>query len=906
MADSQPPSPAQPEIERIFGEVCGLQASEREAYLANSGAAPEVVAEVRSLLEFTSPDGEVLAKRVLSAANLLPGRHTYAGSRVGAYRVAELLGEGGMGSVYSASREDNEFDQQVAVKFLRPDLGEDFHERFRRERQILARLSHPHIARILDGGTTAGGIPYFVMEYIGGQAITAYCRERQSSVLEILDLFVEICSAVAYAHQRSIVHRDIKPRNILVTTDGIVKLLDFGIAKSLPEAEKHRDLTSAGLVIGSLDYLSPEQARGAAVDARSDVFSLGAVLYELLSGSKPFAGDTRSDVIAGILTKEPPTLARRHPGVPRALETVVSRALRKKPEERYGSAGEMLADLKAVQLELAQKIRTKPRWRRRAAWAAAFLLVAMGTAAVWLAPRTGGGSPLQIRQITTVGDAWTSAITPDGKYIVYVNVAGEIWVRQVAAPSGMRIQASPNLIWGLRVSPDGNYVHYTASNAITYRVPILGGAAQQGPDLGNRLAFSPDGTRVAASPVREGRATLTVSNIDGQRVRQLASVDEKDGGGLVAPDWLSNDELAYARQEHGRWEVWAQPASGGTGRRLAVTAFDRIYDLATMPSGNVVLDAGAPEVSAGLRQLWLLRKGRLERLTNDLHEYKQPTVTASGDVSALMVTPQATLWSGPLSGPLRQITKGTGLYTSVTWIPGGGLAASVRAGTSREIWAMNADGSGARQILATTDPVGMVYACPDGRTLIFTRTVKGSSAIWRMDTDGQHAAPLSPGPDDGIASCAPDGRNYYFFGNRQVCGGPVAGGQVACFERVPETAPVASPDGKWLAYAVQQEVNGREVGKTRLRPLDGGAEMRTLDFPWATLTRWTPDSKALLMVRGLDREVWRQPIDGSEARQVSHFQMPGIIRFAVSADGKNVAVVNNTPSADVVVLSGIK
>jgi eukaryotic-like serine/threonine-protein kinase len=275
--------------------------------------------------------------------------------RFGAYRVTGFLCRGGMGAVYSAVRDDQVFEKRVAVKVLEKGFdAPSARERFRRERQILAGLEHPNIARLIDGGETESGFSFIVMEHVDGLNIVAHCKQRTDSPEErlrlVLELFNQICGAVDYAHQKGVIHRDIKPGNILVTPDGIPKLLDFGIARSagpLPDGMA----TSPGMLIGTIHYMSPEQARGLAVDARSDVFSLGVLLYELAQGSYPFDGETPSDVLAAILHNDPPAFTTPHPPdcvLPLELAGVIERALRKKPEQRFSTVREMLEDLKPL------------------------------------------------------------------------------------------------------------------------------------------------------------------------------------------------------------------------------------------------------------------------------------------------------------------------------------------------------------------------------------------------------------------------------------------------------------------------------------------------------------------------------------------------------------------------------
>jgi serine/threonine protein kinase/tetratricopeptide (TPR) repeat protein len=383
-------------VEALLDALLELPAADRAAFLDREcGGDVELHAEVgRLLAACESPDlfpdqpaalfaAPLLASDRSGAAEAAGGSATPAGGRIGVFRVVRELGRGGMGAVFLAERDDGEFEQRVAIKLLRRLHWQDtaLLQRFRRERQLLARLEHPHIARLLDGGLTAEGQPYFVMEYVEGQPIDRYCDDRQLPVGARIELFLTVCQAVAHAHRQSIVHRDLKPSNIMVTADGHVKLLDFGIARLLTAealAGEADGLTRTGERLLTPEYASPEQIRGAAVTETSDVYALGVLLYELLTGSRPHprAGRTPHEHEGVILTEEPTLpstmLARENvgpavspSGAPgqisrdrRAspdelrrqlrgdLDAIVLKALRKEPERRYVGADALASDLR--------------------------------------------------------------------------------------------------------------------------------------------------------------------------------------------------------------------------------------------------------------------------------------------------------------------------------------------------------------------------------------------------------------------------------------------------------------------------------------------------------------------------------------------------------------------------------
>ncbi len=333
-------------IEELFHEALELPADQRDAWLdahcEDDGLRQEVLRmlaqDERGETNLRASIAEAAESAVELAGAVEPG------TRIGAYRVERLLGRGGMGSVHLATRADDQYEKRVAIKLLRVGVsGIEAHTLFLRERQILAQLDHPYVARLLDGGTLENGQPYLVLDYIEGQPLLEWCEQRKSPLRTRLALFVKVCEGVAYAHQNLIVHRDLKPQNILVNTEGEPKLLDFGIAKLLTTDWSEQTQVPAGLM--TPQYASPEQLTGAPITTATDVYSLGAILYELVSGERPYEteGLSMTELVRRIvdLPVHPPKAK-----IPSDLKNIVLHCLDKEPGRRYGSADQLAADLR--------------------------------------------------------------------------------------------------------------------------------------------------------------------------------------------------------------------------------------------------------------------------------------------------------------------------------------------------------------------------------------------------------------------------------------------------------------------------------------------------------------------------------------------------------------------------------
>lgn len=455
------------QIERLFHSALQRPPNERAALLAEACASDAALRrEVESLLAEYAPGDGVLgaAASGLAADWLQEQENITVKQTLGHFRLHSLLGKGGMGEVYLA--EDNKLGRKVALKLLPAACTQDKERvrRFELEARAASALNHPNIITIYEIGAV-DQTRYIATEFIAGQTLRALLKQHKLPLDTVLDVAVQVASALAAAHEAGILHRDIKPENIMLRPDGLVKVLDFGLAK-LTEARRAElqapqvegESTATGVVMGTVRYMSPEQARGQAMDARTDIFSLGVVLYEMVAGRAPFVGATASDVVAAILTSEPAPLGQHRPDIPRELERIVSKCLAKEREQRYQAAQKLLVDLKQLKRALesgapitaAESQAPRPKLRNSRRWlvfAALALLVVITVLGYWSLFRGAPTAPeiksLAVLPLENLSGEATQEYFADGMTEAIIgNLAKIRALRVVSRPSVMRFKGS--------------------------------------------------------------------------------------------------------------------------------------------------------------------------------------------------------------------------------------------------------------------------------------------------------------------------------------------------------------------------------------------------------------------------------------------------------------------------------
>ena len=835
-------------IEELYHDAMAREAADRPAFLASACAGDdELCREVESLLEQPVTGEGVLQSPPVDVAHVVARAEALIDGprQVGSYQLLALVGTGGMGEVYRAR--DTKLGREVAVKLLSDEIADAAgRRRFQREAQTASSLNHPHILTVHDAGE-ADGRQYLVTELVDGGTLRDWAHAEPRMWRSIVELLVGVADGLATAHTAGILHRDIKPENILVTRSGYAKLADFGLAKlheaSGPDASQAQ--TRAGVVVGTIPYMSPEQAAGRPLDARSDIFSFGVVLYELLAGRRPFAGDSELAMLQTLATATPPPLEAR---LPAALRNAVEKMLEKDSADRYQTMRDVVVDLRRLARQSGESVTppaVRPRSWRLVAAAASVLLALAALALVagsgWLSQFRGPAAmsgPQEYTQLTNFVDAVVSpAVSPDGRMLTYIRgdstfvARGEIYVQLLPGGEPVRLTNDGLQKMSPVFSPDGSRIAYTAmgksmSDWEMWTVPVLGGQPRQWLLNASGLTWMPSSgaaARVLFSELTgEGHHMALTSTTEGRLdPRRMYMPSETTGmahRSVVSPDgrWALVVEMDFAWQP-----CRLVPLEGGaTARAVGPPSAPCTY-AAWSPDGRWMYFSA--NTGSGYHT-WRQRfpDGRPEQVTTGVTDEQGLAFFPDGRsfVTSIGVD-QNTVWLHDSQGD-RQITSQGYAYQPRLSADGNRLYYLLRSGVSTRTWVTGelwvADlRSGQHQRLFPDLLIEDYTISLDGTRVVFTAvTDERHFPVWIAELDGRSPPRRLADIKASRAVFGPDGD--VFFMTRGVPGlhriTPDGSARRTHFPDLDGWLYDISPDGRWAAIGT-----GRPI---RMYPLDGG------------------------------------------------------------------------------------
>jgi len=896
---------------------------------------------------------------------LRPRMALTTGTKLGPYEVVAPLGAGGMGEVYRAR--DTKLGRDVALKLLPPLFTADADRvaRFEREARLLASLNHPHIGAIY-GFEDAGDMPALVLELVEGDTLYDRVRRGPLPLSDALAFAQQIADALDAAHRAAIIHRDLKPSNIKITPDGVVKVLDFGLAKALAaegsgldlskSATMTADRTIVGAVLGTAAYMSPEQARGLPIDKRTDIWAFGCVLFDMLTGTSAFGRETVTDTIAAVVGAEPEWKALPA-DTPDSIRRLLMRCLQKDARRRLHDIADARIELEDTMATPAEPapVPTRRLWSRLALPA---MSLGIATALVFLwAARDRLGRPAVkpsppdsrvIRLTDLPGLEESPAISPDGRSVAFTGGVGgkrQVFVQLIAGGAPLQVTRDTVDHECPRWSPDSGSILYfspAVSGAVQgsiWEIPALGGVPRRVVNSVGCADISPTDGRLALFRLVKEGIQLVTEPMDGSRFDVVAVFAPATY--YLYPRWSPDGRwIAFQRGDSIRFDIFLAPATGGEPRKLTRDN-NMMNGFAWLPDSTGIIYSSSRGGSIpylptlGLWQV-TLRDGSVRQVTSGETSYMNPDISKSGVILAGRMTLQTDIWKFPVDGlPAENVRRGvrvtrqTGQVLTPTASPGDKEVAFLSdSGGHANLWVVNTKSGGLRQITYEHDPnvaMGVPVWSPDGRTIAFVSS-RGNQGltfgVWLVDPDGSNLRNVA-NPGLGPA-WSPDGRWVYYstwsggVGTDVVMKKVPVDGGLAVTVRTERLRSAIGLHGTTLYYLFE-------------RPLVDGTpefEIRTAspeDAPFHVLARipasrvpiWqivspalSPDGKwlAQALTDGLTTNVWALSTTTGEWRQITDFGERATFiarRVSWSSDGRSILAAVAEGDSDIVLLEGL-
>jgi serine/threonine protein kinase len=964
------------QIEDLYHSALELSPDAREAFLEkNCVDDEELRREVVSLLEIKSGSNNFFEQPPLSlAAEMFADKAKKAsliGKQISHYKIIKLLGTGGMGDVYLA--EDIKLHRQIALKIVKAEFETDSEriERFKREARAVSALNHPNIITIYAIEETEAG-NFIATEFIEGQTLRERIAAGPLSWQEAVKIALQITRALESAHSVGIIHRDVKPANIMIRRDGIVKVLDFGLAKLTARDSidnETREHTAPHRVMGTINYMSPEQILGERVDERSDIFSFGVVLYEMLSGVTPFQGASDAAIYNATLNKVQPSLSELNKEIPPQLDQIVKYAMEKDRERRYTRISELRADLKNIlhesktgsfdsavtklnipAIKTTEVSPAKSRWPLL--WLAASLLIlgsAVGVYWKYFRQQPSDSTNFQsvkLDVLTAHGLTRAVAISPDGKIIAYVKDDEEgkqsLWLRQTASAGDTQIAPPGETRYDyLKFSGDGNFLYFVGTEAVSqptslYQMTTLGlNRRKLITGVDSQISFSPDGTNIAFIRVLEGDNSIIIANDQGLNERILVSrkfpkvygdeVSWSPDGKLIAVPTLTRG-ATYA----GGMAVVDVATGNESPIPLKEEKLLRISQIAWTKDGKGLVYT---PYAADMGQRYQIRYasypgGEVQNVTNDLSSYEDFSMTAD---SQTIVAVQRQYSMGIWLTAENDFSSSVGINSKtaaddgergVCWTRDGKIVFVSSEGGAQNIWRMDADGSNPKP-LTREYSYGKVLPSlsTDGDSITFfspavnlnTKELLPGNAFYQMDSDGQNIRRVVENGDAAFAAASVNADWVVYTsradGKFRIWKVPLKGGAPVQLTDIDSISPSLSHDGKSVAYFIREKSKPVKLG---IVSIDGGEPLKVIDLPVTTDIgpglSWNKAGNGILFVNtlGTTSNVWTQPINGEKPKQLTGFKEFQIAAFALNPEGARLAVARGSRNRDVVLIKNVR
>jgi eukaryotic-like serine/threonine-protein kinase len=888
-----------------------------------------------------------------------------SGTKLGPYEVVAPLGAGGMGEVYRAR--DSKLGRDVALKLLPPLFTADADRvaRFEREARLLASLNHPHIGAIY-GFEDGGKVPALVLELVEGDTLGDRVRRGRLPLSEALAAARQIADALDAAHRAGIIHRDLKPSNIKITPDGAVKVLDFGLAKALAAEGSGSDVsksptltmggTTAGVILGTAAYMSPEQARGQPIDKRTDIWAFGCVLYEMLTGTSAFARETVTDTIVAVVGVEPEWKSLPA-NTPASIRRLLTRCLQKDARRRLHDIADARIEMEDVMATPAEPAPAPTSRRRfRLALSALSLGIAIVLVLLWVARDRFGrpaakASPPNTRVIRLTdlpGLEESPAISPDGRSVAFTaGVSGkrQVFVRLIAGGAPLQITRDTVDHECPRWSPDSSSILYfspAVSGAVQgsiWEIPALGGVARRVVTSVGCADVSPTDGRLALFRLAKEGIQLVTAPTDGSKFDMVAEFAPSTY--YLYPRWSPDGKwIAFQRGDSIRFDIFVVPATGGEPRKLTRDN-NMMGGFAWLPdSTGIVYSSSRGGTIPYLPTLGLwevtLRDGSVRRVTSGEESYMTPDISKSGAIVVSRMKLETDIWKFPVDGlPAVNVRRGvrvtrqTGQVLTPTASPGDKEVAFLSdSGGHANVWVVDTESGALRQITQEHDPnvaMGVPLWSPDGHTITFVSS-RGNQGltfgVWLVDSDGSNLRNVA-NPGLGPA-WSPDGRWVYYStwsgpGAKNVVMKkvPVDGGP-AVMVRTEQLRSVIGLHGTTLYYLFERPlVDGTPEFEIRVATPEDAPFHVLARIPASRVPIWqivspalSPDGKwlAQALTDEFTTNIWALSTTTGEWRQITDFGDRATFiarRVSWSPDGRSILAAVAEGDSDIVMLEGL-